>query len=106
MRCDGLFYGCGVAERDDFKSRRKGAESVPILVFGAESDNGDGPAMKIVFTDDDFSFVMGNTFDLISPFSNRFDNGFNGVFAGYPGAWRPFLPAARAEYSGIVRILG
>ena len=78
MRCDGLFYGRGVPERDVFKSRSKGAESVSILVFGAESDNGDGPAMEIVLTDDDFSLVMGNTFDFISPFSNRLDNGFNG----------------------------
>ena len=65
MGCDCLFNGRGVAEGDDVKSRSKGAESVPVLVFGAEADNGDGPAVKIVFTDNDFSLVFGNAFDFI-----------------------------------------
>ena len=48
MGCNCLFYGCGVAERDDVKSRRERAESVSILLFGAESDNGNSTAMKIL----------------------------------------------------------
>ncbi len=47
----------------------KGPNPSLVLLFGAESYNGDGSTVKIVGADDNFGHVVGDFLDLVSPFA-------------------------------------
>ena len=82
---DGPLQGFCIPKGDGDKSRREGTESVSILRFSAEPDDGDGPPMKIVGADDDFSLIFGDPFVQIAPLSDGLDRGFDGFGSAVHG---------------------
>ena len=79
VRRDGRLQSLGIPKGNDLETGRKRTEPRPGVLIRAEPDYGDGPAVKVVFTDDNFRLILRNPLDLVSPFTNRLDNGFHGL---------------------------
>ena len=59
-RGDGVLQRLGVPEGDDHKTRSERREPVLILRLGAETDDGDRPAVEVVRADDHLGPALGH----------------------------------------------
>src|SRR5258708_4881519 len=73
IRCDRGMKCSRITVGNNLDAGRKGAETIPILFFGAEANDGGRASMKIAVTDDYFRLPLGNTLDLVAPFAHQLD---------------------------------
>jgi len=81
VRGDGILERLRIAERDDLESGCERAESIAVLSFRAEADDGHGPAVEVVFADDDLRLALGHALSLVTPFACCLDACLNGLGA-------------------------
>src|SRR6266404_5971278 len=70
---DRLLQRLGVAEGDDPKARRERPEMITCRRVGAEADDAEGAAVKIVGADDDLGLPVRHPLHLVAPFAHRLD---------------------------------
>jgi len=67
---DGLFQSFGLAKGYHLETGREGPKAFPVLFLGAESDDGNRPAVEVVGADNDFSLILGHFLYLITPLAH------------------------------------
>src|SRR6185437_11725104 len=73
LRRDGAAQRVGVTEGDDLEARGERPETLAVLLFGGEADDGDGAAVEVVGDDDDLGFAFGDAFGFITPLAGELD---------------------------------
>ena len=66
-----------IAEGHAHESGGEGSIPVAVLVLGAESHDGDRPAVEIVRASDDLGAAFGHAFAAVAPLAHRFDHGLH-----------------------------
>ena len=75
---DSRAEGFDIAERNGLEAGRERAKAGAGVRIGREADNAHGAAMEIVGANDDLGLVLCNALDLVTPFADCLDGGFDG----------------------------